>query len=273
MNNIEVSHLHSIIKKIVEEKIVKVNKRKEVLPKEQLLIKINSLDYEHRNFRNAIVKKQDRISLIAECKKATPIKGVIRENYDVVSIVKDYYESRIVDAISVLTEERYFYGDIYHLVIARQTVPLPLLRKDFIIDEYQIYESLYYGADAVLLISSILSQEQLKQFYNIAKSLSLEIIFEVHTKDDLDKVLNCEPEIVGINNRNLTNFVVDIYTVEKLIKFIPKGITIVAESGISSYNDIKYFTELGVDAVLVGTYFMSSSDIKQAVRTLIGKQI
>ena len=273
MNNIEISHLHSIIKKIVEEKIVEVNKRKEVLPKEQLLIKIDSLDYQHRNFRNTIVRKQDRISLIAECKKATPIKGVIKENYDIVSIVKDYYESRIVDAISILTEEKYFYGDVYDLVIARQTVPLPLLRKDFIIDEYQIYESLYYGADAVLLISSILSQEQLKQFYNIAKSLSLEIIFEVHTKDDLDKVLNCEPEIVGINNRNLTNFVVDIYTVEKLIKFIPKNITIVAESGISSYNDIKYFTELGVDVVLVGTYFMSSSDIKQAVRTLMGKQV
>ncbi len=266
-------NLHSVIKKIVEEKIVQINKRKEVLPKEQLLKKINSLDYQHRNFKNAIVKKQDRISLIAECKKATPIKGVIRKNYDVSSIVKDYYESNMVDAISVLTEEKYFYGDVYHLVLARQTIPLPLLRKDFIIDEYQIYESLYYGADAILLISSILSEIQLKQFYNIAKSLSLEVIFEVHTKDDIDKVLNCEPEIIGINNRNLINFVVNIYTVEKLIKFIPKDVVIIAESGISSYKDIKYFTELGIDAVLVGTYFMVSSDIKQAVKSLMCPQI
>jgi len=270
MNNIEVSHLHSILKKIIEEKVSRVNRRKEVLPIDQLTKKINDLEYSHRNFKNAIIRKPHRISLIAECKKATPTKGVIKENYDVVSIVKDYYESGSVDAISILTEEKYFFGDIYHLVLARQVVPLPLLRKDFIIDEYQIYESLYFCADAILLISTILSLSQLKQFYNIAKSLSLEVIFEVHTKEDLNKVLECEPEIIGINNRNLTNFIVDIYTVEKLIKFIPKGIVVVAESGISSNNDIKYFTNLGVDAVLVGTYFMSSSDIKQAVKTLVG---
>ena len=271
MNKIEVSQMHSVVKKIVEEKIIEVNKRKVVLPKEQLLIKINSLDYQHRNFKNAIVKKHDRISLIAECKKATPVKGVIRKNYDVESIVKDYFESGLVDAISVLTEEKFFYGDVYHLVITRRTVPLPLLRKDFIVDEYQIYESLYYGADAVLLISSILSYEQLKNFYDIAKSLSLEVIFEVHTKNDLDKVLNCEPEIIGINNRNLADFIIDISTVEKLIKFIPKDVVTVAESGINSNNEIKYFADIGVDAVLVGTYFMTSSNIKQAVNSLMGK--
>ncbi|MFN3550622.1 MAG: indole-3-glycerol phosphate synthase TrpC [Endomicrobiia bacterium] len=262
--------LHSILNKILEEKYKVVEYKKNFLTMKEIFKKIKDHNYVHRNFKKAVKRKKERISLIAECKKATPQKGIIRRNYDVKEIVKQYYNTQLVDAISVLTEEKFFYGDLYHLIHARENVPLPVLRKDFIIDEYQIYESLYYQADAVLIIVAILDEDKLKRFYEISKSLSLEVLFEIYSEEDVKKVLPLEPQMIGINNRNLENFIVDIKNTEKIMKLLCdfKDIVIVSESGISSKKDVEYLSSLGIDAILVGSYFMMSKDIQHSVKEL-----
>lgn len=259
---------HPILENILKAKKEAIENKKDLLPYEEILKKIKNYNYklEHRNFREAI-KRKDRISIIGECKKATPIKGKLIENYNIEEIAKEYYEGG-VNALSVLTEEKFFCGDLYHLLRVKQSTPLSVLRKDFIIDEYQIYESAYFLADALLLIAAILTEEELRKFYNISKELGLEVLFEVHSNEDLDKVLKLNPQIIGINNRDLKTFEVDITNTEKLINFIPKNIVIVSESGISSKEDLKYIENLGVDAVLIGTYFMTSKNIKDAVKSL-----
>ncbi len=253
---------------IIKKKKEIIEYKKKVLPIELIFSKLENTKIENRDFKKAIKRKQNRLSIIAECKKASPSKGILRQNYNVEEIVSIYTSCDLVDAVSVLTEENFFLGDIYHLVQAKTHTDLPVLRKDFIIDEYQIYESAYYCADAVLLISTILEEEKLSNFYQIAKNLNLDVLFEVHTEEDIKKVLKLEPQIVGINNRNLKTFEVDIKTTEKLVEHLPKNIVIVSESGIFSKNDIKYLSEIGVDAVLIGTYFMQQQDIKQAIEDL-----
>ncbi|MCS7230668.1 MAG: indole-3-glycerol phosphate synthase TrpC [Elusimicrobiota bacterium] len=266
MSNVK---LNSILEKIIEKKFQKVNLKKQILPLKKILDEIEKNDYKNRNFKEAVKRKPDRLSLIAECKKATPSSGILRENYDIEEIVEEYYSCKYVDAISVLTEENYFLGDISHLKKARIKVSLPILRKDFIIDEYQVYESVYHQADAILLIATILDNAQIRSFYNIAKNFNLEVLIEVHNKEDIDKVLDLGLEIFGINNRNLQTFEVDITTTEKLLKYIPKGSIIISESGISSSKEMKYLYDLGVDGVLIGSYFMKSLNIKEAVLSLI----
>ncbi|MCX7941201.1 MAG: indole-3-glycerol phosphate synthase TrpC [Endomicrobia bacterium] len=268
-NKILIENINTIIKKILEEKSKSVSHRKNALPMELLIKKIENLQYERRSFKNSIKRKQDRISIIGECKKSVPLKGIIRKNYDLENIANIYYNSGVVDAISVLTEEKFFLGDIYHLCRVRETVPLPVLRKDFIFDEYQIYESVYYGADAILLICLLLSNEELKRFYEIAKKLSLDVIFEVHTEQDIQKVLELQPEIIGINNRDLLTLRVDLRTTERLKGLIPKDVIVISESGIKSKEDFDFISNQNVDAVLIGTFFMEAADINQAIKSLI----
>lgn len=264
-----VKNLHSILKKILQKKYETVEHKKLILPVDIILQKIEASEYIHRNFKIAIKRKPNRISIIGECKRATPSKGILRQDYQLENIATAYFNTGVIDAVSVLTEEKFFDGDIYHIVRVKTAVPLPVLRKDFIVDEYQIYESVYYGADAILLIVSILTEEKLKHFYNLAKRLSLEVIFEVHTVDDINKILDLQPEIIGINNRDLGNFNIDITTTEKLRKFIPSGIVVVSESGIMSKKEFEYLKNLDIDAVLIGTYFMQSTDITHAVKSLV----
>lgn len=261
--------LHSVLEEIIEKKVQEISIQKERLPVERILKDIEKTNYQKRDFKNSIKRKEKRPSLIAECKKSTPSLGVIRKDYDVEKIVEDYYISGYVDALSVLTEKNYFLGDISHLVRVRQKVPLAVLRKDFIVDEYQIYESIYFQADAILLIATILDKQRLTILYRKAKELGLDVIVEIHDINDLNKVLDLQPEIIGINNRNLHTFEVDITATEKLLKHIPKGSIVVSESGILSNSDVKYLYNLGVDAILVGGYFMKSSDIKEAVKKLM----
>lgn len=262
--------LPPVLKKIVEKKYNTLQHKKVILPLELIIKKLDKLEYKHRDFKIAIKRKHNRISIIGECKRATPSKGVLRENYMLENIVTDYYNTGLIDAVSVLTEEIFFCGDIYHLIRVRNTVPLPVLRKDFIIDEYQIYESVYYGADAILLISFLLDKEEIRKFYNLAKSLSLEVVFEVHTEQDITKILDLQPEIIGINNRDLKSFNVDIRTTEKLRKFIPKDTVVISESGITSKQEFGYVSSLDIDAVLIGTYFMQSQNIVSTVKSLVG---
>lgn len=208
--------------------------------------------------RNSLYNKlkDEGLCIIGELKKASPSKGVIDQEFNYCSILKAY--NKCVDSISVLTEEDYFLGNKEYLIEAKRNSSLPILRKDFIINEKQILESYNLGADAILLIVSILSDQQLKKFYKYATSLGLDSIIEVHNKKELLRALKIKPNIIGINNRNLKDFTVNLETTVKLKELIPDEILIISESGIKNRDDIKKIGK--VDGVLIGESFMLSQD-------------
>ena len=207
-------------------------------------------------------------TIIAEIKSASPSLGVIRENFFPKEIAKTY-ESHGASAISVLTTRYGFNGDIEYLKDVKGCVDIPVLRKDFIFDEYQIYESAAFGADALLLIASILEKKQLKDYLELSKVLGMDALVEVHTFEDMEKTVDCNPDIIGINNRDLKTFDVDINTTLELIKEIPDDKVVISESGIKSRKDIKYFETNGVDAFLIGTALMASDDIGSELDKLL----
>ena len=210
---------------------------------------------------------QEPIRIIAEVKKASPSKGIIREDFDPLSIAQQYSKSG-ANAISVLTEPHYFKGDLEYLTGIRRYVETPLLRKDFIIDKYQIVEALVYGADFILLIAKALGKKELKELYDYALHLGLEVLVEIHDVEDLKKAIACGATIIGINHRNLETFEMDMNLCEKLIPMIPNGKIIVAESGVTDQETIKRLSEIGCDAFLIGEHFMRQDDIGAEVRKL-----
>ncbi|ASA22917.1 indole-3-glycerol phosphate synthase TrpC [Paenibacillus donghaensis] len=228
-----------------------------------------------RDFRNALVKGRNRsMGLIAEVKKASPSKGLIRADFDPVSIAQAY-ERGGADCLSVLTDKDYFQGSGSYLQQVRAAVELPLLRKDFIIDERQIYEARLLGADAVLLIAAILTPEELVSFAYTAASLGLDILVEVHDISELTTVLDAglaaHPGVLlGINNRNLRTFETRLTTTAELAALIPTAVPVVSESGITGPTDIDYLRTTGAAAVLVGEYLMRKADVEQAVHELLG---
>jgi indole-3-glycerol phosphate synthase len=224
-----------------------------------------------RGFEKALAEGSRRrnIGLIAEVKKASPSKGLIRPDFHPVSLAEAYARAG-TDCISVLTDADHFQGSNEYLKAVRQAVDVPLLRKDFTIDERQIYEARLIGADAVLLIAAILTNEQLKQFLALSKELGLDALVEVHDQAELERVLELDTKLIGINNRNLHTFVTDLKTTEQLIRHIPKGITIISESGISSQADMAYLESVGSHAVLIGEHFMRQPVVEQAVHDLMG---
>lgn len=205
--------------------------------------------------------------IIAEVKKASPSKGVIREDFDPLKIAQDY-EKGGADAISVLTEPHYFKGDIEYLTGIRRYVGTPLLRKDFIVDEYQLLEALVYGADFVLLIAKALSKKELKHLLNYTRHLGMEALVEIHDKDDLKKAIYAGADIMGINHRNLETFKMDMELSKKLMPLIPNGKIIIAESGINDKEIIVELNKIGVDAFLIGEHFMRQDDIAKSLRSL-----
>lgn len=221
-----------------------------------------------RGFKEAI-SRGNKINLIAELKKASPSQGLLSHNYSPSAIAK-IYENNKAAAISVLTEDRYFKGSLNDLKAARGVVNLPVLRKDFIISEYQIYESAVANTDAILLIASILDKGILRGLYNEAKSLEMDIMVEVHNERDLEKALGTGAEIIGVNNRDLATFEVDINTTFELLPKIPDGKIIVSESGINDAEDVKRLAERGVKAVLIGTAFMQADDIASEMKRIMG---
>ena len=205
--------------------------------------------------------------IIAEVKKASPSKGIIKEDFDPLEIAQAY-ERGGADAISVLTEPHYFKGDLEYLTQIRRYVATPLLRKDFIIDEYQILEALVYGADFILLIAKALSKQELKHLLEYAFRLGLEVLVEIHDKEDLIKAIYAGANIIGINHRNLETFEMDMKLTEKLMPLIPQGKIIVAESGLSNKEIITHLSQIGADAFLIGEYFMREANIQEALETI-----
>ena len=209
------------------------------------------------------------IKLIAEVKKASPSKGVIREDFDPVRIAATYQEAGAT-CLSVLTERKYFQGSLEYLGAIRRAVGLPLLRKDFIVDEYQIFEARAAGADAILLIAACLDRRQLEDYLGIAGNLGLVVLVESHTVKELDNTLHAGARIVGINNRDLTRFTVSLQTTFDLIRDIPDDCIVVSESGIQSRDDVVRLEKAGVDAVLVGESLMREKDMGKKVKELLG---
>ena len=202
---------------------------------------------------------QQQAGIIAEIKKASPSKGVIRADFDPVAIAQSY-ASAGATCLSVLTDQQYFQGHDNYLVQVGQAVSLPLLRKDFTIDEYQVYEARAIGADCILLIVSALSAEQLNQLYTLAASLELDVLIEVHNAAELETALALKPKLIGINNRNLKTFTTELKTTIDLLPQIPGDVTVVTESGISRIEDVKLMQQHEVFCFLVGEAFMRADN-------------
>lgn len=260
------------LEEIIEAKKQSVEHKKKKFPLSRLIELLAKLG-PTRDFATAI-SKPDRINIIGEIKRASPSAGIIRKEFDVSDIAAKLAEGG-VSAISVLTEEKYFQGDLYNLITVyrsvNRSVNIPILRKDFILDEYQIYESRVYNADAILLIVSILSDEQLKQYLLLCKKLSLAALVEVHSEEDLKRALSVNADIIGINNRNLDNFSIDINRTFKLRRLIPEDKIVVCESGIKTNEQIIKLEENRVNAVLIGETLMRSGDIISKLKEFLRK--
>ena len=243
----------NILDKIVKNKILQIENEKTQIPLERLV------NVGHRVIRDfGVALNKSGLSIIAEIKKASPSKGLIDPNFDPIKTALNY-EKYGVDAISVLTEKKYFLGDDKNIRLVKENTSMPILRKDFIIDKYQIYQSHNLGADAILLIAAVL-KNKLKTYFELATSLGLHCLVEVHNKAEIELALECGAKIIGINNRDLSNFNVDIHTTENLMRYIPKEKIVVSESGISSISDVTYLKSIGVSAVLIGESFMRKPD-------------
>ncbi len=220
-----------------------------------------------RDFVKAI--KGGGVKIIAEIKKASPSKGIIRKDFKSVEIAR-IYEANGAAAISVLTEEEYFHGHIDYLKEIKDAVSIPIIRKDFIFDEYQVYESRAAGADAILLIAGILEKEQIDAFIALSRSLDMDCLVEVHTEDELEKVLSTHAKLIGVNNRDLKTFKTDIKTTLNLAAKIPKDRVVVSESGINSYDDVDMLRRKGIHVFLVGEAIMREKDMGKKLRELRG---
>jgi indole-3-glycerol phosphate synthase len=257
-----------ILDDIIDHKRREVNEAKERNPLKALQRRVTA--HKPGPFAEAITAS-DHTCLIAEIKKASPSRGVLRTDFSPRTLARLYAEGG-ASAISVLTDARYFQGDVSHLSEAKEASRLPVLRKDFIIDEYQIWESGIVGADAVLLIVAALSEKQLVDYVRCASQLGLDALVEVHDRAQLDMALGAGARIIGINNRDLRTFRTDLQVTLQLAPEVPSGHIIVSESGIHTREDVLKVREAGANAILVGEALMASDDIPKKVRELIGDQ-
>jgi indole-3-glycerol phosphate synthase len=255
----------TILEKIVSEKRQDVAQSKRNLSLGSLQERIGRREI-HHDFTLAL--RGDSIKIIAEVKKASPSKGVLCHDFDPIALAGTYARAGAA-AVSVLTEANHFQGSLDHLEAIRQEVSIPLLRKDFIFDEYQVYESAAFGADAILLIVSILSQDDLGSLLALSHKLGLACLVEVHDENEVNRALKAGAEIIGINNRDLTTFNVNINTTLRLRPLVPEGTIVVSESGIRNREDIIILTECGVNAMLVGEALVTSGDIPAKMEALL----
>lgn len=220
-------------------------------------------------FKDALLPSPDgRVRVIAEVKKASPSKGVIREDFNHLEIAETYQRNG-ASALSVLTDRKFFQGSIDYLSEIRHAVSIPLLRKDFVVDEYQIFEARGYGADAVLLIAAVLDDKEMHDFVELSLNLGLAPLVEVHDEAELERALKTDAELIGINNRNLQTFKTDINTTVRLIGSIPDEKLVISESGINTREDINLLKDAGVDAFLIGEALMREADIGKKLREFV----
>ncbi len=256
-----------ILDEICADKRVEVDAAKAAMPLSDIEERIEKAE-PARDFRGAL--RRTGISLIAEVKRASPSKGVLMDNMDPATLGA-IYEHAGAAAISVLTDEKYFQGSLADLVSVRRAVDVPCLRKEFIIDPYQIYESRAASADAILLIVRILSDEELKDFQALAHELGMACLVETHDAAEVERALEADAAIIGINNRDLTTFEVDMMRTLEIKKMVPGGKVLVSESGIRTRDDVRRLDKGGIDAILVGEALVMSDDISGKIRELLGR--
>ena len=255
-----------MLDEIVEKTKERVEKAKEIIPLDELKREVSQLEIsEDFPFKEAL--SGDDISIIAEVKKASPSKGLIAEDFDYLKIAKEYEEAG-ASAISVLTEPYFFMGDDDYLKEIAEAVDIPVLRKDFIVDEYMIWEAKLLGASAILLIVSILDIVQLKRYLDLAHDLGLSAIVETHDGDEIMRAMTVGAEIIGVNNRNLNDFTVDIENSISLRRCVSGDVIFISESGIKTKEDVARLKENDVDAVLIGETLMKSDDKKAMISEL-----
>lgn len=258
-----------VLDRIVRASAKRLERTKRIAPAEQV-IEQSSLAARTRranSFAEAL-RRPGPVNVIAEVKHRSPSKGVIKEDFDPVRIARSYRDAGAA-ALSVLCEEDFFGGSLDHLKAIRGQVDLPLLRKDFVFDEYQVHESVVAGADAVLLIVAILEDESLTRLIDLARSLMLDTIVEVHSVFEMDRAGRAGAQIIGVNNRDLTTFTVDLGTSIHLAPLAPEGAVLVSESGIKSAREIQLLKSAGFHAFLIGEHFMRAADPGDALRGLL----
>ena len=255
----------NILKEIIQNKSREIEYSKSIFSQNDLIKRIENIDDE-RGFRSSIEKNynKNKTSVIAEIKKASPSKGIIKENFNP-SLIAKAYESGNATCLSVLTDKKFFHGSIEDLKKVKKSTKLPILRKDFIISEYQIFESKAFGADCILLLHSVLNVEEIKKYIDIAKNLGLDTFIEVHNKNELLNVIDFYDVLIGINNRNLSDMSVNLNNAVNLKKEVAVNKNIVCESGISSIQQIKYLLQEDFKTFLIGEFLMKSQNPKKVL--------
>ncbi|MCC5810058.1 MAG: indole-3-glycerol phosphate synthase TrpC [Ectothiorhodospiraceae bacterium] len=259
-----------VLKEILARKAEEVAERSQGLDTQTLRKEALAAD-PPRGFRQALLDAigQGRRGVIAEIKKASPSKGVLRKDFDPEAIAASYARSGAA-CLSVLTDEDFFQGHDLNLRLARGACDLPVLRKDFMIDAYQIWESRMLGADCVLLIASVLSDDRMEELHSLARKLGMDVLVEVHSEKELKRALALQPDLIGINNRDLHSFETDIDTTLRLKKLVPESALLVTESGIGTREDVEYMEQHGVHCFLVGESFMRATDPGEKLKELFG---
>lgn len=259
---------HNFLDTIMADKAIEVAELKSQRSLPQLKKSLNSRQTPIRNFKQAIDKKSG-LGLIAEIKKASPSAGIISPDFDHLKIAQEYQNSGLVDAISVLTEQKYFQGSLEFIAAIKQQVTLPILRKDFIFDEYQIYESYLAESDALLLIAAVLEKSELQYLLQLSHELGLECLVETHNQLEVERALAAGAKIIGVNARNLATFDIDKDLFARLAQNIPPSVVKVAESGLETNQEVQRVAEAGANAVLVGTSIMTAHNKAQKIAELM----
>jgi len=259
--------MSDILDRIVARKAERLAAAKRRMPLADLRAELEARSPARFSFLHACARP-DRLNIIAEVKRASPSRGLLREDFDPVALAREYEENGAA-AISVLTEEDHFHGALAHLAAVRQAVRLPLLRKDFLFDPYQLYEAAVAGADAVLLIAAILDAEQLRDLHHLAEELALDALVEVHTRTELEKALAAGARLIGVNNRNLRTLVVDRAVSFELAAHVPADVVLVSESGLSTREELEDLRRVGYRAFLIGEHLMRAACPGDALRALL----
>lgn len=248
-----------ILEEIVEAKKKQLVLDKEIISEEKMKELAAQCERESISFYKAL--KKPGLSIIGEFKKASPSHGKMDNKIELTDRIDQYNEA--VDAISCLTEEKHFLGSKQYFKQIREITPLPMIRKDFIIDPYQIFEAKVIGADCILLIAAILNDRELKMFYDLAYALGMDVLVEVHDEWEMMRAVGLDVKIIGVNNRNLKDFSVDLNNTKRLKEMVPEETVLVSESGVGNDADVAFLKEAGVDALLIGTVFMEAENPKE----------